>query len=88
MISIEQQGSGKNLPKPVIDRIGRFAREGRQLRSMVGPEGYSLLATAMYRQPVVLARANNAEEFAGIRSAVVSEWSRIRKQTTVISRAS
>lgn len=80
MISIEQRTCEMSLPKPVIDRIGRFAREGRQLRATIGPEGYSLLATAMWQPPVVLARATNAEQFAGIKSAVLLEWSRVRRQ--------
>jgi hypothetical protein len=80
-VIIDQRMMEKSLPKPVMDRIGRFAREGRRLRALFGPEGYRLVATAMGHQPVVVVRAGGAEEFAGIRSAVLLEWARATGQT-------
>ncbi|MCW5978831.1 MAG: hypothetical protein KIT09_12175 [Bryobacteraceae bacterium] len=76
---IEQRIIEPSLPKPVIDRVARFAREGRQLRAVFGPEDYRLVATAVGQLPVVVVRAHDPERFAGLRSAVVLEWSRVTR---------
>ena len=69
-----------SLPRPVVDRISRYAAEGRQLRTVFGSQGYRLLAVTLGRVPAVVLRADNADQFAEMRSAVLVEWLRIRRQ--------
>ena len=69
-----------SLPRPVVDRISRYAAEGRQLRTVFGSQGYRLLAVTLGRVPAVVLRADNADQFAEMRSAVVEEWLRIRRR--------
>jgi len=65
-----------SLPKPVVDRISRYAKEGRQLRAVFGPEGCRLLAVAGGRIPVVVLRADTLDQFARLRTAALLEWRR------------
>lgn len=73
---IERRLFETRLPKPVVDRIGRYAKEGRQLRAVFGPEGCRLLAVAGGRIPVVVLRADTPDQFARLRTAALLEWKR------------
>jgi hypothetical protein len=73
---IERRIFETSLPKPVVDRIGRYAKEGRELRAVFGPEGCRLLAVAGGRMPVVVLRANSMDQFAHLRTAALLEWKR------------
>ncbi len=65
-----------NLPKPVVDRISRYAKEGRELRAVFGPDGCRLLAVAGGCIPVVVLRADTPDQFAQLRTAALLEWRR------------
>jgi hypothetical protein len=69
-----------SLPKPVADRISRYAAEGRQLRTVFGPQGCRLVAVAVGRVPAVVLRGDAPDQFAEMRSAVLVEWLRIRRR--------
>src|SRR5713226_7113466 len=67
------------LPRPVLDRIRRYASEGR-VPLVRYEHGYSLLlAVATGQIPVVVLRAPS-EEFAELRRAVLVEWTRTAKR--------
>ena len=67
--------AGHKLPKPVIDRIRRYAKEGRQPLARYGHDGCLLLALANNQLPVVVLRSTR-KEFTEIRSAALVEWTR------------
>ncbi len=67
------------LPKPVLDRVRRYAREGRELHARYGHEGCLLLACAMGQLPVVVLRTTSREQFAPMCSAALIEWARAAK---------
>ena len=75
--------NGKNiatvLPKPVLDRIHRYAREGREPRVRYGPNDCLLLASAHGQLPVVVLKSS-VQEFPQIRSAALVEWLRVSKR--------
>ena len=64
------------LPKPVIDRIRRYAAEGREPLARYGHDGCVLMARAMGQPPVVILRSS-AREFTEIRAAALVEWTRV-----------
>ncbi len=72
---VERHDAASSLPKPVIDRIRRYAREGREPRSRYGHDGCLLMAFANGQAPVVILRSTR-REFAEIRSAALVEWMR------------
>jgi len=63
------------LPKPVLDRIRRYAKEGRQPGTRLSSDSCSLLALAFGQLPVVIVRSS-PKQFRDIRSAAMVEWSR------------
>lgn len=71
----ERHDAASSLPKPVIDRIRRYALEGREPRARYGHDGCMLMAFAMGQAPVVILRSTR-REFAEIRSAALIEWMR------------
>jgi len=73
---IERRFFETRLPKPVMDRISRYAGEGRQLRAVFGPEGCRLVAVAAGCVPAVVLHSHTEEEFAQLRTAVLLEWER------------
>jgi hypothetical protein len=73
---IERRLFDTSLPKAVVDRISRYAREGRQLRAVFGPEGCRLLAVAGGAIPAVVLRAETPDQFARLRTAALLEWKR------------
>lgn len=73
---IERRFFETRLPKVVLDRISRYAGEGRQLRAVFGPEGCRLVAVAAGCVPAVVLRADTHEQFAQLRTAVMLEWER------------
>jgi hypothetical protein len=73
---IERRFFETRLPKPVMDRISRYAGEGRQLRAVFGPEGCRLVAVAAGCVPAVVVQAHTQEEFAQLRTTVLLEWKR------------
>jgi hypothetical protein len=83
--------AASGLPKPVLDRIHRYAKEGWAPRTRYGHDGCLLLASSMGRVPVVILRSTR-KEFSEIRSAALVEWMRFapalggrngRKRSTV-----
>jgi hypothetical protein len=73
--------AASNLPKPVLDRIRRYAREGREPRARYGPDGCLLIAFANGQAPVVILRSTR-REFSEIRSAALVEWMRAARKKT------
>jgi hypothetical protein len=73
---IERRFFETRLPKPVLDRISRYAQEGRELRAVFGPEGCRLVAVAAGCVPAVVLRTATHEQFAQLRTAVLLEWER------------
>ena len=69
------QKVANSLPKPVVDRIHRYAKEGRQPGTRLGQDSCSLLALAFGQLPVVILRSN-PKQFTAVRSAALSEWTR------------
>ena len=65
----------KLLPKAVLDRIHRYAKEGREPLARYEPDGCLLLAIATGQLPVVVLRSTR-EDFTKIRSAALIEWLR------------
>jgi RNA:NAD 2'-phosphotransferase (TPT1/KptA family) len=64
-----------SLPKPVLDRIRRYAKEGREPRARYGHDGCALLAFANGQLPVVILRSSR-KDFTETRSAALVEWTR------------
>ena len=73
--------TASSLPKPVIDRIRRYAREGREPRARYGTDACVLMAFANGQNPVVILRSSR-REFAEIRSAALIEWMRAARMKT------
>ena len=69
------------LPKPVLDRIRRYAKEGRQPLVRYGQPDCLLLAVAMGQNPVVILRSSR-EQFTELRSAALIEWVRVARRAT------
>jgi hypothetical protein len=61
------------LSKPVLDRIRRYAQEGREPCARYGRDGCLLLAVATGRIPVVIFRCAQ-DQFAELRSAAMIAW--------------
>ena len=73
------------LPKPVVDRIRRYATEGRAPLTRSAQGGYQLVATAMGQLPVVIL-SGTGHEFTAIRSAALIEWKRAAKRRNGLHR--
>ena len=68
------------LPKPVLDRIHRYAGEGRVPLVRYDNGICSLLAVADWQSPVVVLRSTR-DKFSAMRSAALTEWTRaVRRQ--------
>ena len=63
------------LPKPILDRIHRYAEEGRALQASFEPDCCRLLAVANWQPPIVLLRSAPGK-FAEMRGAAQTEWTR------------
>jgi len=63
------------LPKAVIDRIHRYAKEGREPLARYEPDGCLLLAITTGQLPVVVLRSTR-EDFTQTRSLALVEWVR------------
>jgi hypothetical protein len=63
------------LPKPVIDRIHRYAEEGRTPQTSYEGDCCRLLAVANWQLPVVLLRSTRGN-YTAMRRAALSEWTR------------
>ena len=68
------------LPKPVIDRIRRYAEEGRVPQASYERDCCRLLAVANWQLPVVLLRSTRST-FTEMRSAALAEWTRVACET-------
>ena len=67
------------LPKPVLDRINRYAEEGRVLEASYERDYCRLLAVANWQRPAVILRSS-AVEFSQMRSAAQIEWTRATRK--------
>ena len=65
-----------NLPRTVLDRIHRYAAEGREPKAVYRAGDYRLLAVATGQVPVVIVRAANQDQFDDVRGEVLEEWQR------------
>jgi len=63
------------LPKPVRDRIRRYAEEGWMLRARREHDVCILLAVTNWQFPVVLLKSPR-DKFVALRSAAFIEWTR------------
>jgi hypothetical protein len=67
------------LPKPVLDRINRYAEEGRVLVASYERDYCRLLAVGNWQRPAVILRSS-AVEFSQMRSAAQTEWTRATRK--------
>jgi hypothetical protein len=67
------------LPKPVLDRINRYAEEGRVLEASYERDYCRLLAVANWQRPAVILRSS-ALEFSEMRNAAQTEWTRATRK--------
>jgi hypothetical protein len=75
VLSKAQSDAINALPKPVLDRIHRYAAEGRVLQVSYGEDGCRLLAVTNWQLPAVILRSSK-DKFAEMRSAAQTEWTR------------
>jgi hypothetical protein len=73
--TLDRHEIGSMLPRPVLDRIRRYAQEGRQPLARYGQDACMLVAVAMGQPNVVILRTTR-REFTEIRSAALVEWMR------------
>jgi hypothetical protein len=64
------------LSKPVLDRIRRYAKQGRELHARYGQDCCLLLAVATGQTPVVILRSAR-DQFTELRRAALVEWMRV-----------
>jgi hypothetical protein len=76
------KASLNRLPKAVLDRIRRYAKEGREPLARYEPDGCLLLAISTGQLPVVVLRSTR-EDFTEIRSAALVEWLRAAQMRTL-----
>jgi hypothetical protein len=67
------------LPKPILDRIHRYAKEGRALHASYEHDYCRLLAMADWQLPVVLLLSTPGK-FKELRSAALTEWTRATRR--------
>jgi hypothetical protein len=70
-----QQRAVTRLPQPVLDRINRYAEEGRVLQARYEPDHCRLLAVANWQLPAVILRSSK-DKFREMQSAAQAEWTR------------
>jgi hypothetical protein len=63
------------LSKPVLDRIRRYAKQGRELHARYGQDCCLLVAVAAGQTPVVILRSAR-DQFTELRKAAIVEWMR------------
>lgn len=78
-MGIRSTATTSSLPKPVLDRIRRYAKEGWEPRSVFGHDGCRLLAVSAGENPIVVLRAASRDGFSELRSAAMVEWMRAAK---------
>ena len=78
MLSKIQSNAISALPKPVLDRIHRYAAEGRALQVSYEEDCCRLLAVTNWQLPAVILRSPK-DRFPEMRSAAETEWTRARK---------
>jgi hypothetical protein len=71
--------SRASLPQRIVDRIHRYARDGRGLRVRYGKAGGLLVAFKAGCAPLVIFR-ETGERFIEMRSSALLEWFRAKKQ--------
>jgi hypothetical protein len=69
----------KILPKPVLDRINRYAEEGRVLQASYERDHCRLLAVANWQRPAVILRSS-VLQFTEMHSAAQTEWMRVARR--------
>jgi hypothetical protein len=69
------------LPKPVLDRIHRYAAEKRAPLASYRDDCCLLLAVANWAPPAVVLRSSR-DKFSEMHSAALSEWTRAARQKT------
>ena len=67
------------LPKPVLDRINRYAEEGRVLVASYERDHCRLLAVANWQRSAVILRSP-IDKFTEMRSAAQTEWTRVARR--------
>src|ERR1700719_3964636 len=75
------------LPKPVVDRIHRYAEEGRVLHASYEHNCCRLLAMADWQLPVVLLLSTPGK-FKQLSRAALTEWTRTARRHRSKSRDS
>ena len=70
-----QQRAVTRLPQPVLDRINRYAEEGRVLHASYESDHCRLLAVANWQLPAVILRSP-VDKFTEMQSAAQAEWAR------------
>jgi hypothetical protein len=78
VLSKVQSDAISALPKPVLDRIHRYAAEGRVLQVSYEEDCCRLLAVMNWQLPAVILRSSK-DKFAEMHSAAQTEWTRARK---------
>ena len=71
--------ANNKLSKPILDRIHRYAKEGRQPLARYGHDSCLLLAHTYGQLPVVILKSRR-QEFTEIRSQALVEWMRAARQ--------
>jgi hypothetical protein len=66
------------LPRSVVDRIHRYAEEGRVPHVRYERDDCLLLAVANWQLPAVLLRSTR-DKFTGMHSAALTEWARVAR---------
>jgi hypothetical protein len=77
-----------SLPKPVLDRIHRYAEEGRVPRTRYEHDYCLLLAEEKWQSPAVVLLRCTPARFAEMRTAALAEWTRTarRKRSAAAAR--
>jgi len=79
VLSKVQSDAINALPKPVLDRIHRYAAEGRVLQVSYEEDCCRLLAVTNWQLPAVILRSSK-DKFAAMRSAAQTEWTRAARK--------
>jgi hypothetical protein len=72
------------LPRPVLDRIHRYAAEKRVPVASYRDDCCLLLAVANWKRPAVILRSSR-DKFSAVQSAALSEWKRAAQQKTKLA---
>jgi len=79
VLSKVQSDAISALPKPVLDRIHRYAAEGRVLQVSYEEDCCRLLAVMNWQLPAVILRSSK-DQFPEMRSAAQTEWTRVARK--------